>query len=272
MNDLELGHRLRTALDEYTEGVPLPNVEGPTFRSLADEFPPSLRTSGYLRTDRRYHSKPRRLFVVLAVIVGLMGTGTGLAAASGAFDHQAAVRSFDQSVRLMMRGIQHGFNEQFAGEYRSVLKTFKPKDIVFETAAHGPDHSIFTVWTYANHSGAPWCQGLVVTAHKRANALGFGCQLSGSSPVPGLASQESEWPCAPPSSPEYFVISGEVPANVARVVLQIPDLGPLDTEATNGWFVTVASTKITSPVPETFFNASGAQTGSGMWNGGASTC
>ena len=270
MNDLELGHRLCTALDEYTEGVPLPNVEGPAFRSLADDAPPSLRAR-----SQRYRSKPRRLSIILAVTISLVGTGTGLAAASGAFDqpaHRAAVGSFDQSVRLMMRGIQHGFNEQFAGEYRSVLKTFKPKDIVFETAAHGPNDSIFTLWTYANHSGAPWCQGLVVTVRKTANAFGFGCQISGASPVPALAANQSEWPCVPPSSPEYFVISGEVPANVARVVLQIPDLGTLDAGATNGWFVTVASQQISGPVSETYFDASGAQIGIGRWNGGASTC
>jgi hypothetical protein len=173
---------------------------------------------------------------------------------------------------MMMESIKLGFNKQYAGEYRSVLKNFKPKDIVFEAAAHGPDDSIFTVWTYANHSGAPWCQGLVVTTHKRANALGFGCQISGPSPVPGLGAQQSEWPCAPPSSPEYFVISGEVSANAVRVVLQIPGVGPLAARVTNGWFVTVASQKIPGPVSETYFDGSGAPIGSGTWNGGGSTC
>lgn len=275
MNDLELGHRLRTALDEYTAAVPLPHINGPVFRPWTSNTSRSIDGSGCVRVGHRHRARPRRAVLVIAITIGLVGTGTGLAAATGAFDqpaHRAAVHSFDQSVTLMMESIRQGFNEQFAAEFRSVHKTFKPKDIVLEASTRGPQHSTFTVWTYFHQSRPPWCQGMVVTVRKRAMTLGGGCQISGSSPVPGNSGQESEWPCAPPSTPEYFAIMGEVPTDVARVLLQIPGLAPLNAPVTDGWFVTVAAQKVNGPVPETYLDASGAPIGSGTWNGGETTC
>ena len=72
--------------------------------------------------------------------------------------------------------------------------------------------------------------------------------------------------------PEYFAIMGEVPTDVARVLLQIPGLAPLNAPVTDGWFVTVAAQKVNGPVPETYLDASGAPIGSGTWNGGETTC
>jgi hypothetical protein len=84
MRTPDLGDQLRIALDEQTDDVPLPNADGPTFPPFRDETVLS-ESAGYT-VDGQHRRRLTRPLIVVALVLGLLGGGVGLAAASGAFD------------------------------------------------------------------------------------------------------------------------------------------------------------------------------------------
>ena len=78
----DLGDQLRIALDEETDNVPLPNADAPAFPPFRNE----AERAGYTEIGQHKRRLTRPLIVV-ALVLGLVGGGAGLAAASGVFDH-----------------------------------------------------------------------------------------------------------------------------------------------------------------------------------------
>jgi hypothetical protein len=216
--------------------------------------------------------------MVIIVAIGLVGAGTAVAAASGAFDQQAN-RAAVQSIREFVRSqMQIDINRQFAGEFQSAAKSLKPKDVLLQVTARGPGYSIFMVWTYSHHPNGPWCSVLVTTVPGKAPLTNsMTCQVGGKPTGSALAS-EDQWPCTPVPhhvrtlEPSLFIIRGEVPAGVAKVVVHTPKSGTVEASVTNGWFVAISARSVPSPISETYLGASGEVIGNATINPSSSTC
>jgi hypothetical protein len=151
-----------------------------------------------------------------------------------------------------------------------------PSDSVRRAMTQGPNHTTFTVWTYSNHSRAPWC--FIVTAASQghgARSLGGGCLVNGPARVGSLGGSE-EWPCTPGphdrggSGPNYFVLTAETPPGVREVKLTV-GLATIEAPVTNRWFIAITKSLV-SMTTTVFYSGAGQALSKGTMNLGAGTC
>jgi hypothetical protein len=118
VNDAQLESHLRSALDEYAATAPLPNRGKALFRhpgvqptlagQEADRVPKGI-------VSRIIHSRPA---IVVALVLGLGGSATGIAAASGAFDQSPRHVALGSMRSLLSHPLAATLPEAIARSFR----------------------------------------------------------------------------------------------------------------------------------------------------------
>jgi hypothetical protein len=264
MNDAEVISRLRNGLNEATSHLLIPNPSEPAF--FRNGAPISMAEGAQQRSPirrRAGHIVRSRPCTAVLVALGIVGAGTGVAAASGAFDqasHQVATASLKKVLGLQI----------ITRVPESIRGSFSSSQVILRATGRGPGDAVITAWSYS-YKSAFWCitTAIAVPSH-RPTPLGTSC--GGTTGTPSSVTGEQglvsygvsgiRWHA--PTGINYFIEVGQAPVGASRVHLALQHGQEVTTSVRNRWFVAALPAAATSDgePPIEYFNRSGRLIGS----------